>query len=435
MASKTENVKWVDGLRGCASLLVVFTHIARAFDVDLFLPTSAEGAAPRILQYPFFRVFTQGRIGVSIFALVTGYVCALKPIRQIRSGCPESAFNSISRSAFRRIPRLVLPTTIATTLIWLLCQLGVFDIANHVQSVWLNHSSPNATPYVGPALRDLVYNLITTWTKEFNVYDINQWTLFPLLKGSMLVYVMIVASAYCKTRYRMIVEFSLFLFCYIAKDATFGMLFFFGAFLSDLSQHPSHNHWLANHRLLSCVLSPLLIVFGMLLASYPEDKAEWAHWSEILRQMAAYIFPADNETPRYYSGLGLIFICMGIHISNFVKDALSHRWLLWLGKNSFAVYLLHGTLLRTILVWMYFGVSIPADIIHEDGSSQPGHLPYPGRLRWYFWMPIWFFILYSIANLWTKYVDPWCAKATESLVRFVFQESTDDSVEKGLIPR
>ncbi|RKF71412.1 putative acyltransferase family protein [Golovinomyces cichoracearum] len=434
MSTKSENVKWVDGLRGCASLLVVFTHIARAFDVDLFKPTSAEGIPPRILQYPFIRVLIQGRIGVSIFSLVTGYVCALKPLRQIRSGNVNAAFNSIARSAFRRIPRLILPTTIATVIIWILCQFGLFEVANRVESQWLNHSSPDITPFIGPAIRDLLYNLVSTWTKEFNKYDINQWTLFPLLKGSMMVYITLVATAYCNARYRMLIELCLFMFEYVSKDATFGMLFFFGVFLSDLSQHPSHINWLANQKWFSRVLSPLLILFGLFLASYPEDQVQWVHWSRLMGQYSVYIFPKDNETPRFYTGVGLIFICLGIHISNSVKEILSHKYLLWFGKNSFAVYLLHGTLLRTILVWMYFGIFVPPDITHEDGTVERGHLNYPGRLRWYFWMPIWFCILYWTASIWTKYVDPWCARVTEVLVKFVFDEPSSDTAEKLTLP-
>ncbi|TGO81169.1 hypothetical protein BPOR_1302g00010 [Botrytis porri] len=100
MSVKTENVKWVDGLRGIASLLVVATHIARAFDPDLFLASSGEGIRPRLLQLPILRILPQGRIGVTIFSLVTGYVCALKPIRQCRAGNPTACFNTISRSAF-----------------------------------------------------------------------------------------------------------------------------------------------------------------------------------------------------------------------------------------------------------------------------------------------------------------------------------------------
>jgi hypothetical protein len=201
------------------------------------------------------------------------------------------------------------------------------------------------------------------------------------------------------------------------------MQFFFGVFLSDLSQHPPHIAWCEARQWPSRVLSPILIFIGLLLASYPEDKAQWMPWSRVMGQASIYIFPKDCETPRYYSGIGLELIALGIHFSPPVKNILSSKYLLWFGKNSFAVYLLHGALLRSVLVWMYFGISTPPDIIHEDGRVEPGPpLRICGRLRFWFWMPIWFVMLYSIANLWTKHVDSWCGRITEKFCKYVFEE-------------
>lgn len=223
------------------------------------------------------------------------------------------------------------------------------------------------------------------------------------------------------------------------------MQFFFGAFLSDLSQHPPHLAWCAARKWPSRVLSPALIIFGLFLASYPEDKAQWMRWSEIMGQYSIYIFPRDNETPRFYSGIGLLFITLGIHFSAGAKAVLSNKYLLWFGKNSFAVYLLHGSLLRSFLVWMYFGFQLPADIVREDGIHEPGPpLRICGSARWYFWMPIWFVGLYWVANLWTKYVDPLCARITEKLVRHVFEEAQQqqtaprqaaEGAEKRVLPQ
>lgn len=258
MTTRQENVKWVDvsyhnilysfqvstvnyynlgiepqfnfcvlqGLRGFASLLVVVTHICRSFDEDLFRPTSAEGASPRIAQLPIIRILFQGRIGVTIFSLVTGYVCALKPIRQFRAGQHEAAFTSIAKSAFRRIPRLVLPTTIATTIIWFICQLGAFKIGNAADSWWLNFTSPNMSPHPWEAVKQLIYHLITTWTNQWNIYDANQWTMLPLLKGSMMIYIMMVGTAYAKAKYRMMVEWAFFIYFYVSNDCKLFSCFF-----------------------------------------------------------------------------------------------------------------------------------------------------------------------------------------------------------------
>jgi len=210
------------------------------------------------------------------------------------------------------------------------------------------------------------------------------------------------------------------------------MQFFFGVFLSDLSQHPPHLAWCAARKWPSRLLSPILIFIGLLLASYPEDKAQWMRWSEIMGQKSPYIFPVNDETPRFYSGIGLLFIALGIHFSTTAKNLLSNKYLLWFGKNSFAVYLLHGSLLRSVLVWMYFGFQVPSDIINADGSIVPGPpLKICGRARWYFWLPIWFVFLYWVANLWTRHVDPWCARVTEKLVRYVFEDGQQPSLQQS----
>lgn len=160
-----------------------------------------------------------------------------------------------------------------------------------------------------------------------------------------------------------------------------------------------------------------------MLASYPEANPEWRPWSATMERWAHVIFPKDAEFPRYYSSIGLVCLTFGIHFSTTVKDVLSNKYLLWFGKNSFAVYLLHGMLLRTILVWMMFGISIPADVVGEDGQMVPGPgLHQRGRLAWYICVPTWLVILYTIANLWTKHVDAFCARLTFKLERYMFEE-------------
>jgi hypothetical protein len=200
------------------------------------------------------------------------------------------------------------------------------------------------------------------------------------------------------------------------------MQFFFGAFLSDLAQVPSHIAWMNARKWPGLVLSPVLIFIGLILASYPENDPEWMPWSRRMLDAAHLIFPDEAEIPRYYSGLGLEFIALGIHFSPAVKDVLSNKYLLWFGKNSFAVYLLHGTLLRTIFVWMTFGLRLPPDV-EEDGKMVPGPpLEVCGRPMWYLALAIWFPILYTVANLWTKHVDPFCARLTQRLERYCFED-------------
>lgn len=169
----------------------------------------------------------QGRIGVSIFAFVTGYVCALKPIKLSRQGNQENAFVSISKSALRRVPRLIIPTALATCIIWVMAQLGLFLVAKRSDCWWCGATAPDQVPHLGDALYSLFFNIITTWTHGRNSYDGNQWTLLPLLKGSFWVYVFIMGTAYMQPRYRMMASLAMFAYFWVASDCEFVQLSLF----------------------------------------------------------------------------------------------------------------------------------------------------------------------------------------------------------------
>ncbi|KAI1856951.1 uncharacterized protein JN550_013553 [Neoarthrinium moseri] len=386
---KEGNLEWVDDLRGLASSLVVSTHIARAFDGDLFSPASAADAAPRLLQLPFLRILVQGRITVSIFAFVTGYVCMLKPVKLSRQGNQENAFTSISKSALRRIPRLIIPTTLAACIIWVMAQLGFFLVAKHSDCWWCGATAPDQVPRLGDALHSLVYNIITTWTHGRNSYDRNQWTLLPLLKGSF-----------------------------------WSMSSSWGVFICDLQNLPSANDFIMNRPRISKVLAIFFLIISCFISSYPKGHPEWQSWSAWQFSILKSILPNDPDFPRFGSGIGLKLITLDIHFSPFIKDVLSSKYLLWLGKQSFAIYLLHG-LLRWLLCWIIYGARLPADIVNDAGETISGKLIFPGAWKLILCLPVWLPLNYAVANLWITYVDPWCAQLTEQVVGHV-KENYDE---------
>ncbi|KAI1497273.1 acyltransferase family-domain-containing protein [Biscogniauxia marginata] len=396
------------------------------------MSVSAEGAQPRILQLPFLRVLVQGRIGVSIFAFVTGYVCALKPIKLYRQNNQEAAFNSIAKSALRRVPRLVIPCGLATVIIWVMAQLGMFLVGKQSDCWWCDMTAPDRMPNIVEAFKSLVFNIVNTWTHGANAYDGNQWTLLPLLRGSMQVYTFIVATSYIQPRYRMIASMVMFFYFYIAGDAAFGMQFFWGVFLCDVQNHPPAIDWLTSRPKTSRILATIFLVLGLYVASYPEKHPEWATWSrwqfEVLRQ----IVPEKAEFPRYGSGIGLMLITIGLHFSPGIRDFLSSKYLLWLGKQSFAVYLLHGPLLRSVLCWMVYGIHLPPDITNEQGETVPGKLVFPSGWRLLIALPFWIPLNYGVAMLWTGYVDPWCAQLTEKIVGYTMLERDE---KDALLPQ
>lgn len=363
---------------------------------------------------------------------------------------------TLTKSSLRRIPRLILPTTIATFIIWILTQLGAFQVAKHTGAGWTSYTSPRRFDTIGKNLYWLMKQNIRTWVSMQNDYDPNQWTLLPLLKGAMIIYVFIVATCTMKTRYRMMSAVLMWFYYYVSNDcmappivifsnmcalllipyfiAAFGMQFFYGVFLAELQNLPAANEFLTSRPILSRVISTFCMISGFCIASLPEHNVEWAAWSNNMRLLFDFILPKGADYPRFSTAFGLHLISMGLHCSPLLRDLLSNRWFLWLGKQSFAVYLLHGTLLRTVLCWMVYGFTVLPDHKDDEGKIVPTHFERPSGLRVLVCLPFWLPLNYAAAVVWTTYVDPWCARVTEKMVNFVKDDKEILGSERLLDP-
>lgn len=191
-------------------------------------------------------------------------------------------------------------------------------------------------------------------------------------------------------------------------------------FLADLSNHAPVQKWSSARPWTQKILSPVLLILGLYLASYPEDHAEWSPWSASLKRFSTYILPEGYDTARYFTAYGLELITLSIHFSPRLKDILSNRYFLWLGNHSFGVYLIHGTLIRWVLTWCFYGTKVPAPVQDDKMEWHPGpDLKMRGPFVQAICYPLWFLLLYSLAHLWIEYVDPLCARWTVAIEKYV----------------
>jgi len=172
MPAQKRDVEWADvrpmlrhntltaqGIRGIASMFIVTSHSIRAFLPDYLSPADDYDEPPRLFQLPFLRIIAAGPFWISIFFLLSGYVCAIKPIRLSNAEQVDEARRVIASSAFRRVLRIGLPATLATTMAWVLCQLGMYELHPDIRywSGWLELTTPRRRDNV----LDAVQNLLT----------------------------------------------------------------------------------------------------------------------------------------------------------------------------------------------------------------------------------------------------------------------------------
>ena len=180
----------------------------------------------------------------------------------------------------------------------------------------------------------------------------------------------------------------------------------------------SSSAWDLFHR-----FGPSIAIFlGLFFSSYPEKNPSWMKWSHLLEMWGRRIFMSSSEMDRDWSSVGALFIMLGTLYSPTAQWVLSNKVLVWMGKVSFAVFLLHSTLIRSVLCWMLYYGKQPQKIRKDDGMLAFGFLEHRTGAAMWAAIAVFFATLYACAWLWYLYVETWCGKMCQSLEDEMFEK-------------
>ncbi|EMD66630.1 hypothetical protein GGP41_008044 [Bipolaris sorokiniana] len=402
--------------------MVVCGHLCTAFVPWLHQPAADAKTAPHLFQLPFFRLAVGGRSAVAIFFLVTGYVNSIGAISKSRAGNHEAAFHGIARSALARSGRLILPTMIATIISWFLAQTNAYHMTKHVDAQWIRQGWHRQEPSLWMALKSLFKAQTETWVVGWDEYDGTQWTLHLFLEGAFLVYTTMFATVLVRPKARFLIYAVLYAYYWqVGKELTVGSIkglnIVTGMFVAEL-----HNHFKDSATsVLPAPIPTMLIVFGMFMAGFPQDSFQNAHWSETMATIMHTLTAEKTDIRRYWDHLGAATILMGIFFSKNARKVLTSPVFNFLGRVSFPVYLIHNTLIKTVLTWMIYLPSAMNPPKNEKGEMQDlqrGSIPHILIA-----IAVFYYILYRCASLWVKYVDPICANLTNAATKWAYGES------------
>ncbi|KAF3492268.1 uncharacterized protein GIQ15_01785 [Arthroderma uncinatum] len=408
--------RWADGLRGIASLFVVASHITLCFARSVIPPSISTDGPSRLFQNPFLRLIGQGNAAVSVFLVLLGFVNSLKAIQLIRSGCVQEAVSTLSIGAFRRTGRLMLPATAATFISFICCEIGLYGLARRSDAYWIMTTAATPSTSVFQAIKSVSWEMVAVWIVGENKYDQPQWALAHLFKGSFFIYMVLLATANATPAFRLTALTILYAWGWIAGDTIVRPNIFAGMILAELSYLPP-----PKKSRIASILPFFAVTLGLYLCSFPNQFADQARWSRQLEQLGHRIFPKNAAMGRAWPNLGAQLLCFGVMYSPQMRQVLSHKWLHWIGGLSFAIYLLHGMLMRTVLAWIVFGpnallgVTVPGKLANgADGQV----VPQPGDAVIAFLLPIFFAILLFVCSLWNRFVEPYFGYATSWLESF-----------------
>ena len=248
----------------------------------------------------------------------------------------------------------------------------------------------------------------------------------------MLIYLTILATANFTPTWRVAVMFALTAFFYAAGEIFGTCTFLFGALLANLQlvlgdRFPESQT--DSSRRSFCVRSAkqswpvALFVVALLSDGLPVSGPPKPIWTSIFRRIGIAIFPENGRShlsalSYSWAGTSASFITLSVMFSPRLQLFFSHRYLVFLGSISYPMYLLHGALIKTILVRLLKGQGITKTVtsLNEVGAEilivQTDFLALIwASLKCLVWMGI----LVCASVLWRNHIDVAIVRFTKTM--------------------
>ncbi|KAF2756426.1 hypothetical protein EJ05DRAFT_517848 [Pseudovirgaria hyperparasitica] len=372
---------YLDGLRGFAALLVYIQHHelwAHHDDSVKNLAAVFENAwgyddNHYFAILPIVRIlFCGGHVAVACFYVISGYVLTQKPLTYILSGEKERLGDNLASALFRRWLRLYLPI-VGTTVVYFtgLHVTGVKGVmAKNVDSYW------GQVRDFWTDFRQWSY-LWRTADPPWLTYNMHTWSIPIELKGSIVVYILALSTSNFTRSSRWCVYAAMICYFLWMVDGWSNAYFVAGMALAEMDLHaaaddlPPMFRKLGKHKKkLFCTL----FVLGLLLAGAPSNSFDMFYWNKspgwswVIDTRPAAMSDA-KWWPLFFAST-LIVMC--IPRISVLKSFFESNFCQYLGRISYALYLLHGAILTTIAMRLYVATGF--------GKAGQDDVEFPG---WY----------------------------------------------------
>lgn len=390
---------YLDGMRGLAAFIVFFCHY---FYTSLHI---AEGWGSNDSHYqffklPFLRLVYAGPPMVAVFFIISGYALSLKPIKLARAQKWTDFNTTMSSFVLRRFIRLFLPTAISTLLIVFLLRIGAYEWNREFSLDPTYHSNVQET--APPRFETLseqlwdwqinMFNFIHVWGWEryggSTYYDVHLWTIPIEFRASMVLFLTSIGLARLRPAIRLVLLAMIMLFVY-KSDRWEMNLFYVGMLYAELDvirgahtnpatcaalaastpilptteqfsspdrekamdlvgQGSSQNSGFTKKAIgnkMNRLAWAAFSIFSLYLLSQPDAQAEnTPGW----RYLASWIPEWVEDKYRYYQCIGACLFVFCVARMPTWQRVFNTAPIQYLGKISYAIYLMHGPVLHTV---------------------------------------------------------------------------------------
>jgi len=425
---------YLDGLRGFAALLVYIGH-HELWAHDSIDPEKIFENVFGYEQHYYFCVFpgirmffAGGHFAVSVFFVISGYVLSAKPLQYIHAGDHLKLGDNLASALFRRWLRLFLPV-IAVTFLYM--------ASWHIFGVQVDTEKQGS-------LREEIWSWCQAFKKYSFIFHGNPtfrynypvWSLPTEFKGSVVIYTTLLALSRARRNARLGCMMVLIWYFLYIVDGWYCAMFMMGMLQCDLDLLAADNNLPAPFARLTRFKKPIfytLFAIGIYLGGCPASDADM----QILRASPGWYYLSYLKPQAMWDYKWFYLFCAAsMTVSSIphipvLKRFFEMRFFQYLGRISFAFYLVHGPLIRTVADRLYAAAGCIRESHSATAAGWMNMMPIPNfgplGLELNFLLPhlLIFPITLWMAEITTKLFDEPSVKFSQWLYR-----KTLDSSEK-----
>ncbi|CAM1507722.1 Fc.00g045700.m01.CDS01 [Cosmosporella sp. VM-42] len=353
-SEKMRPTAWLDGLRGFAAFLVYWHHHELwAHEMSgqngIFENGFGYEGKHHMVSFPVIRnFFSGGHYAVSTFFIISGYVLSIKPLKLVQAGEFVKLGDNLASALFRRWLRLFVPL-VATMLLYV--------TAWHLFGIWVHGVTQQQTWWDEICAFYIEFKNFSFIYKQggnpWFSYSFHLWSIPVEFKGSIVIYTSLMAFSRCSRTARLWCEMALIYYFMYITDGWYCSMFIAGMLLCDLdllAKKGDLPRFLAQLEPAKEFIYYHLLVFSLFLGGVPCESREtdqlaknrgWYYLSYLKPQ-------AVFDYKWFYLFWAAVFLVSSVPRIRWLKRFFETRFCQYLGRISFALYMIHGPVLWTL---------------------------------------------------------------------------------------
>lgn len=332
-----KKLDYINGLKGIGALMVYLCHFVFAFYYAAYSlrpehAHTANAVEVTVGKTPLNLLYS-GNSAVCLFLMFSGFVLCLS---YFRTKDRSKLTDGMKKRYFRLMPVILA----VNVLIFILMSLGLYRNAETAvltkSTAWFqgfNQFEPNF-------LKLLYESLVGCFLRGTNDYNGVLWTIPYLFSGALIVYLAAFLVGENRLRY---LTYGVMLLVSVKTDIYFAGIFL-GFVLCDF--YCTQDFWMGLYRKFK-IVPVLAFLLGFYLLSYPSIGIDMSG------TMYGVLPPAYTVI---YHLAGAFFLTAGVMGCDGLQKVFSWKPLLYLGKISFSLYLLHFPVIATFSCWFFLGL-------------------------------------------------------------------------------